>query len=300
MIKTFKLFVFIGLIIFLSPFYIQAQPKAKIQNNIVVWGKGGYSALLIDKSNINSIGNIGGGLGIGYELQYKKFSMQTGVDFTYSKSAFELNQFVVDIENLYDDEGDKYTGHWTFSENYDRYKLGDINIPLLFGARFNKAYFLAGAKLGINVMGNSTTEAYVKKTGTYDKFIGVFEDMPNHNFGTSKEVAEYPISLSFNCSASAEFGIYLGNKKDSKKKNNPSYRLAAFCDYGLLNVNNYKNEELVLNRSTNEFIPYLNNFMFSNNMKTNTFFTGIKFTVLFKMKERQDCKCDIPSKKKKK
>ncbi len=286
MVIKLKLVVILGFVAFLN---LEAQHL----NNIIVWGSGGYSSLLHADKDISSPGGLGGGVGVGYELHYKKFLFHTGLEFTYLNPTLRMSDFIHNQEGLMDTEGELYTGHFYFKENTDKYKLGNFNLPLMFGLRSGKVYFLAGTKLGLNLFGNSTVESQVTATGTYDRFIEDFENMPNHNFGTTNEKHDYSVKLNFNCTASLEAGTYLGNNKNADKT---QYRLAVFCDYGLLNVNNNPEENLILySNEVNFYQPYLNNYLKSSDRRVNPLYVGLKFTVIFGVESKKDCMCDFYS-----
>ena len=284
-----NLCVLAGCLALLAPVGALAQNK----NNISVWGMGGYSALFATDSHLHAAGKFGGGLGVGYEFHHKRFMFQTGAEFNYHASGLKLDDFTFDKEGLLDTEGEGYTGHYRFSQSVDHYQYGYVNIPFLLGMRMGKTYFLAGAKVGLNVLASSTVESAITASATYDRFIEDFENMPNHNLGTTFREDDYAIGLGLNCAVSAEVGLYLGSA-EKQKKNAPQYRLALFADYGVLDINTARTvENLVLESMTaNNYQPYLNNFMKSHDMGVNAFCVGLKFTVSFGIEGRRDCRCD--------
>ena len=275
-------FLIVGIVGFLSICELSAQlNNSKIRNNILFWGTSGQSAMHTDISNLNSLLKLGFGLGTGYELQYKSFSLQTGVEFTYLQPAWKLDEFSIDVENLYDDEGDRYLGHYTFSESTDSYKFGNINVPLLVGFNKKKYYLLAGIKLNINLLAANNVKAQISSSGTYENYLGTFENMPNHGFGTYNSSKDFPVKLAFNYAATAEAGLNFGTQNN--------FRLGVFFDYGLQNINYKTKEDIVLFGLDN--VPYLNNFMSGFAKPANLIYSGVKFTVLLKIKDKYDCKC---------
>lgn len=288
-----KIIIFIGLIILFSNHLLVAQDT---KHSILFSGSGGYSSLMTNADNFSSVGNVGFGVGAGYEFHYKKFRVQTGVEFTYLNSGLTLADFSQD-KNLIDSEGDSYIGHLKFMNNQESYKLGNVNFPLMFGTQFGKMYLLAGAKVGINLLGTSVMKTTIATTATYPQFIDDFENMPNHLFTQTTEQAEYPVKLELNCSLSGEAGIYLGGGGNAVNESKAAYRLSFFFDYGLLNVHNDAiAEDLILDKTTGiPFEPVLNSFLLSANMtgtKLNTLYAGLKFTVELGLKGEKYCHCE--------
>ena len=284
--KKYKLIISIILINLISQ-----HALSQSMHNVLLWGSGGYSSLLTDVPELSSKGGPGFGIGGGYELHYKHFIMQTGVEFTYLRPCNELQNFVHDI-NLLDSERDEYVGHYHFSKNKEIYKLGNINIPFMAGGSFGKTYFLLGAKAGFNIFGNTEVSSTVVTNGTFLQLIDDLGNMTTRHLGTRTEKEEYPLRLDLNVSLSAEIGFYL-----NAEQANTRYRLALFCDYGLVNVrDNSINDNLIINKAQDpSYHPVLNSFMQSNIMRdsfVNPLYAGLKFTVKFGLKGKSDCMCD--------
>ena len=274
----------------LNMFFAPYTVAQDIKQAILFYGSGDYSFLMTNADNFSSKAGCGFGIGAGYEFQYKKFIVQTGVGFMYQSCSLQLTDFSLD-KNLIDTEGDSYIGHLKFMNNHENYKLGNINIPLLFGARVGSLYILTGAKLGLNILGNSLMQSTVATTATYPQFIDDFENMPDHLLSQSKVSAEYPVKLELNCSLSGEVGLFIGANPTSQ-----SMRLSLFVDYGLLNVrNDAVADDLILDKIHGvPFEPVLNSFLLSNNMvgsKLNSFCIGVKFTYALGLKGSKYCHC---------
>lgn len=294
-----KLIIALVFICFLNNLYVTAQ-DTKVKHNILIWGSGGLSSLKTDATTLTPLPNAGFGLGAGYELHYKSFMLQTGAELGYYNTGLQLPSFTQDIYNMTDTEGDTYTGHYQFSKNQDLYKLGNINIPLMVGAQFGNIFFLAGGKLGLNLMGSSTTQTLVVSSGIYPQFIDTIRNQPDHGFTQVLEKANYPLKLALNCSLSGEAGIYLGSAPTATSSNDgkPKYRLSVFYDYGLFNVhnNNSVSQDLWVSVAGADLnLRGLNSFMLStpfNKNVVNTIYAGVKFSVLFGFKGKPDCHCN--------
>lgn len=105
---------------------VQAQ---EAEHYFVLWNEGSASFVFpTDQQTGTQIG-AGGGLGVGYELNFNHFILQTGA---YAHAAQErLNQQPNSCTCVY------------------------LQAPLLFGGEFGHLYFLTGAKFNVNVF---TTE----------------------------------------------------------------------------------------------------------------------------------------------
>ncbi|MFC0877206.1 hypothetical protein ACE01N_11465 [Saccharicrinis sp. FJH2] len=275
------------------------------RHSLLVWGSGGYSSLMTLAPDITSIPGIGAGVGAGYEFHYKMFLLNAGVQFNYLMPNLELNQFTNDIE-LYDSEGDYYVGHYTFSQNRDRYGLGNVDIPLMIGLQIKNVFVLAGAQYSLNVLGSTKVNTVVTTTASYPQFIDEFGNMPNHFLSTVNENNSYGVSLLNHYSLKAEVGTYLGTqprmKKDLKKTR---FRLSIFCDYGLSGiVGSNSSGNLIVNKQTDgTYEPVLNSFIFSdpvNGYEVLPLYAGIKLTIVIGLEGsgKHPCYCrDLDSAK---
>lgn len=275
--------------------------NAQTSHSLMLWLDGGATSFFdnIEESKY-AIGG-GGGAGFGYELQHKHFLLDIGVGFEYGATSTFMHPYTVDIAGLVDSEGDTYTGHFTFDQRRDNSNLGYVNIPLLMGGRFNHFYFLVGAKLGVNLIYNANVQSNVTVKGTYDKYLGLWENMPNHNFGTTELTTESPIAFnSIDLKGSLEMGYRFDIKKPNEwSPTSPvSFRIGGFIDYGILNansgINNYGYATVPENGDVGQISM---NHVFVSNLAEekliNNFFVGVKFTILFRMPSPKDCRCDF-------
>ena len=261
-------------------------------NNVVVWGSGGYSSFIKDANNLTSVGNIGTEIGIGYELAIDKFIIQTGVGYQYLNASLQMPDSLHSLMMM-DSEQDIYRGYFLFAKNNDLYQMGNLTIPLLLGLKFDKFYFLAGMKMAMNMSAKSTHQSTITSTADYIQFIDIFENMPNHGYHTYKEKHSFPIKFSPSYAASVEFG-YLHKPKN---KSLISYRIAAFANYGINNINteNAKSKDLILNANNETYFPYLNSLLLLQDYKNQTFsplFTGVKLSVVFGIRKHVCIVCD--------
>ncbi|GHV44065.1 hypothetical protein FACS1894180_4880 [Bacteroidia bacterium] len=290
-----------------------------------LWGEAGYSRLnnnIIKHDTLPKVYDIhgfGAGLGLGYELHYRKFIATIGLEGNYWSMSTVVDNFQLRTAMI-DTEGDPYEAVFDLRNNTDRYQMAYVNIPLMFGWHFAKQwYFLVGAKYGLNLWGQSNTgdkQTTVTSSGVYEKFIDPFENMQNHEFWTYNRTYKTGtgiISFENNLAASFEIGKYL------KIKDNVATRLALFVDYGFMNIHKdrvegsiYANDPMLLtdimqpkdllnldpallNTMEGVFNPRYNALLLSGRAYKRTFtplFIGLKLTVLFKLHEDSNCMCE--------
>ena len=262
----------------------------RTHNNIIVWGATGYNNLPNNVDNISAIGGIGVSAGLGYEWHRNRFIFQIGGEFYRHNSVLRMDNFSEDFRMLYN-ENESFTGNFNFANTRDRIIMHYVNIPLMVGFRQNRFYFLAGGKLGFDLQqGQSQVSSTITATGSFDCGFGPpMQNVPGR-FGTW-QVREDAHSLNFgmNAAASVEFGFYLDDNVNGAVR----HRLALFADYGLLNLNTFQpKQELLL------FVPYvsqrptINNFVKStafSDRHLNSFYIGLRYTVLFRLRERCNC-----------
>ena len=203
-----------------------------------------------------SAGWVGGGIGLGYQLRYKKFLLTTGVEFeSYNNQV-----------NIFSTQGKSPLMHeftmqpyptmrykYTYNQMSDLWQTGYVQIPLLFGMEFlnGQYYFLAGPKVGLNIMGTSVVSGNYTTTIQDLEFNDPLVSMPNHALVNEMEYGKVKSkidALGINVALSAEIGMsldqWLQPKAQRGKKLTPAQQLlkrmhtkvALFAEYGVLNV----------------------------------------------------------------
>lgn len=284
----------------------QLSTHAQTTHNIYLSASGGYSSFMLkDAPGFTTTGSWGGGFEAGYELNVRSFILKFGAECTYLNAGLGFKDFTRQVDLIDDDDpGDPYTGNYSFSGNSDHYRFANINIPLMLGFRVRSFYLLAGGKVGFNLFARNTTTTTVLSTGTYPGFIDDFENMPNHSFGKTEEENRFSGTFPGNSYLSGEVGFYLNADPPRRTKyqvetsgNKIKFRIAAFADYGLMNLrDNTIKENLLLDGggAVSPYRPYLNRFIRSENMRgsvINNLFIGLRFTVLFGFERERDCGC---------
>ena len=236
----------------------ESAPKT-ISSYIDVYGGGGYSALLHGIDGTSVPGGGAGMLGVGYFMKHNSnFNFRAGLEFMYLNSTTRLDDMSFAGDFKYSDASKqnlimKYM--MDFANYKEQQNRMSLNIPIMFGAEINQFYFLAGAKAGLGLLGNYSMKSDVITTISDPECIDDFMNMPTHGLYTQK--AKYGNNLKFglDVAISAEAGICLDEYFPASaleygagsEKRKLSYRVGAFFDYGLMNINKNTPNGLLFN-----------------------------------------------------
>lgn len=270
----------------------------------------GYSALLNNSTIGKSSGLAGGNLQIGYEWNYRKLLVHTGIEFAMLSDKATVSPFTMQIPYTQGlPAGQAMTETFDFLSWSETQLLGQVNIPVQVGGWFaNRYYFLAGAKIGLPVLHSGTARSTVQTTLTDPTLIGAISDVPVHDARTSDESqsGNWAAGL-INAQISAEVGLVLNSfwEKPAKGKGKSSsssrgkgkkpilYRVGLFADYGVTSVCKPGTPAPLAEVAEPRQIT-LNNYFGAANSKANSLLVGAKFAVLFQLNEVKPAK-PVPS-----
>ncbi len=299
-----------------------AYNKRDIHHSLGVWGYMGYSALFQNMSDNDfvskTVGGFGGGVGLGYQLQYKHFLFNAGLEYEHYNSLSRFsganNQDFSQTFKMLPYETMEYTYH--FSEFVDRSAAGYLQLPLLFGGEWGRYYFLAGPKLGLNVLGTSATSSYLTTDIVDRELIAPLSEMLTHSLVTNEFYQGQPTKLQygFDLSLAAEFGIYLDEWIHTKPKKGQKaevktfwdrfrYRIGVFADYGVLSIQQKsnivpgRNLPVLFNDATQpldlSMVPMLTTER-TQNLRVNPFLVGVKLAIFYELPRKQKKMLPIP------
>lgn len=235
---------------------VAAYMTRDIDHRIGMWGNIGYSAIFPFKFadatpelgfTSSTIGGVGGGVGLGYQLRYKRLLLTTGLEYESYNSFTGIAQFCRSFAMT---PYPTMTYTYTFNSMKDYWQTGYVQLPLLFGMELNDWYWQAGAKIGLNVLGSSRMKGLLTTSIKDEELISDLHDMFNHALVTDYEIDHQKENLSFgfNTALSVEAGLLLDRWMQPKvakgKKLTPAQqfaqnlhlRLAVFAEYGVLNI----------------------------------------------------------------
>lgn len=294
-VKRFSLLI----IIFLS---FSATSSGQPRHFVDVWGGGGYSRLNHGIENTKVPGGMGMNVGVGYELNINRFALQTGLEYHHFGSKTSLlnhsDTYVIEYIDPYSISPMLY--HYSFEEYSEKHRAGYLQIPLMAGARFDRWYAFAGAKVGLNFYGNQIADGRVQLTVTDPQAI---EDFTTIYDPIIYDKTKKPLSLELNVAAAAEIGLSLdewlpdGMKSLNNRAKTPlSYRAGLFVDYGLLNLNKSttvdplsipQNEGGLVADPTLINLASIPESTLANDKRFGNLYAGIKLAVLFQVSKEK-------------
>ena len=285
---------------------------------ITVWGGGGYSGLLnnyptatggLNGLPINPnkyfgtfdskfVGGGGGMIGFGYEWQYKRFILDVGPEFrAFSSSDKILLDSPYNVDYIYTDVLGSWpmTNHYQFEKNYrENNVVGQIMLPVMLGAKFEYWYFLAGAKVGYTLFdfwhqrGDLTTSVTDRMAieDWYD-LSEQYTTAPYHQ--RSSDPGKVANKFGLDVAVTAEVGVNVEDflssawNNDNNKRRFPyHFRVAAFVDYGVLNLNVTQGTALVAADATSVTTGSLHASEWATS-PVNSLLVGVKGTFLLQL-----------------
>lgn len=321
---------------------VAAYMNRDIAHRLGFWGQAGYSAIFpsafpfdADQQtgfNPYAIGGAGGGVGLGYQLRYKRFLFTTGAELQFYNSytgiagidkgpllrTYDVKQYPL------------MTYTYSYADMHDQWTAGYVQLPLLFGMELDKWYWQAGAKIGVNVMGSSILNSSLSTSIQDLELIDDLQDMYTHALVSGYAIPEHSQSLKFgiNTAVAAEIGLNLEQwiqPKPKKQSGRPTkmqqaaknfrYRIALFAEYGVLNIQSGANiAAAATNDMPADFSPVVGQQMAtpedlyqkvnytsalstttSQSAKVNPFLVGVKLAVFYELPRKKMKMAPIPT-----
>ncbi|MBQ4394759.1 MAG: OmpA family protein [Paludibacteraceae bacterium] len=285
-----------------------ANPKTEVISYFNLGLRLGYAAMMdqingsylgagtLNQSNAlqQLKGGLGAGLDITYNLEYGHFLFETGLDFRFLNSTSAYGFQAQRTENTY---GATY--NYLFDNVREMRNMLEFGLPVMFGAQFNRFYFLVGAKVHYGLpMGYS-------QKGKYDIVVNDPALLEPYGMGIHELNGETKQKMAFkqpDVSVAAEIGIDLDDwlqaqpdPKAKKAKVKPGqrlpfgrehihYRVGLFAEYGVLNTNNTPAALPVEFAQNSELVQNSNTFLaWGGDTKLNNLLVGAKFTIQFEV-----------------
>ena len=272
----------------------------------------GYSQLMHKIPNTSVLGGGTGWLGFEYFMrQSKYFNFYVGIEGMYFNSFSKMNGFSLDSKFYYNDpnynnlEIDYYMN---FSDYIEQHNNFSFNLPVMIGAEYKFVYLAIGAKFKYALSSNYYSKSLLTTHAKDPEFIEDLENLPNHSLGTNLLLSKGKLSSGLDIVASAEVGLVLDPWLSifaTRYGQNPdrriiSYRLGFFVDYGVLNINKFSHENMMVAFPNMQMqldgryvvpISSINNIYnnsilasdISKGINYNSFVAGVKFKVLFQV-----------------
>lgn len=283
----------IGLVIEMSPAYAASKLNPNDRHMLGFWGSLGYSGLLHNRTESKIPSGVAPAIGVGYRYSHNNFIFQTGLEGQYAWMTC-----VMPLEIYQQRMVDSDINHEPFmmtaaiSDRKEVYQTANVQLPLYVGYERGYFYALAGVTAGLNVYGTASSKGTLDTRAEYERLIGVMEEMPNHGL-TRIDVNSG--SKTFHTNINVMAHVEIGGRLDKfyqktgfrAKRHTHRLYLAAFADYGVLNVHqNTSAGELIELDFTEGVNATVTPLLISNQMlgkRINPLVAGVKFTVMFEL-----------------
>ena len=292
-----------------------------------VYAEGSYSSF-VSNMPYSSLtpGGFGAGFGIAYEYQIDNFLFQTGAGISRQDVWTNIHDTAFTkyhtsdawTNEMYHRYGDwngqldtfYYDLNYSFYDRQDYSTMTYLQVPILFGQQINGrthsvGYYLAGVKINWGFKGATRVRATGTTEGVYDRFFGVFHEMDNHGLRKDVPILREGDKLNFKLDVLAhleagwEYGIYSPVRGwrggPGARPFDLRLRVAAFCDFGILNINPNTNKKMVYppDQSKWDFPTYQLNHVYSTEdargYVVRNMYVGLKISALFGIKRKEKC-----------
>ena len=310
-------------LVLLFALLICGQIEAKVNNYVGAYASVAEWSLMPANSDYSTSFGATGGLGFLYELQAgptyspTRFLMDVGLGAFGGASIFsQSNKATLPALPGTDSDGDNFDFIYEINSRKDAYNTIALQVPLMVGVQHKAFYMLAGVKLHYFLWTQANASALVTTYGHYDDLIGVtgngdLRDLPAQQFiSNQSKIQKSNSTLNFDLDLSFEIGGRIGIINEDVGYDVPKrkieYRLAAFVDYGLMDVHQSGTKDMWTTPGRYDAsTSMINNLVLNDIMSTrkvdnkgaikpfadkvNSFMFGLKFTVLFQMPEPGQC-----------
>ena len=298
--------------------------NAKVTNYVGAYANAGEWTLLPSGSSYGPSLGVTGGLGFQYELQAgrtyspARFLFDVGVgggagltSYIQSSSRTEV------LKNQYGLSGELFDYVYNVNDRRDKYNDVSVQVPLMVGFQYKRFYMLAGMKIYAHVWTKTKSTATIETYGVDKQFIGdpnngIFRNMPEYQFFENiHKTGGVKTTLNLDMDLSIEVGGRIGVINYAVGYDVPKrtieYRLAAFVDYGLMDLHTKGTKEALITPQYYDTNPSSPNYVYKSTSmvdnlvmndvmstsgfasKVNNLVIGLKFTVLFQMPEEGKC-----------
>ena len=205
-------------------------------NFFTVSGGIGYATLLEDFPELTTTGGVGLTLGFSYELRKTGFWLNVGPEFQYMMTVAHYNISGLD-KRIYDTQGKQVVYHYDFDATHDVQDIVSLNVPILLGYWNHAFYVGAGLKLGTCVYAAETSTLAYTTSGSYDRYIAVFEQMSNHYYSNYRLSETQKLNAKFKASVIAEIGYdIMAWAREANHTEHHGLKIGAYMEIGLNNI----------------------------------------------------------------
>lgn len=276
----------------------------QLRNNIYLSAEAEYAAMFDNQKLAKPWLGGGGGIGFGYEMQYRRFLMDVGVTAAFNRYMSKIPTSTLTYRAV-DTDGDAFDFLHTYEDNKNVSDLLTVDIPLLFGSKVgSNMYFLLGGRVQLNVYGRTQVRSFLTTTAQYDDLIGTFEKMENHNLSSAPLAGDalrtrFGVNVALGGEIGYTFSSFTRETGFDVPRTNTQYRIGLFAYYGVLDIHPEVNGKKALGEvfgysgGGDTPIKYSLTHVYLSNQaaeaRINNLMVGLRFTVLFKLPSPKKC-----------
>ena len=286
--------------------YASAPAQAEVwkQYNVIskhyfsLSASGGYYSLQENIPEVTTRGGGAGMLGFGYEMRYKGFFVSAGVDLQYGGSTMTMPAYDVHRE-MYDTQGKRVSFHYSVDSYTDTQYDFRVGVPVMLGFYTNGIYGGVGAKFSYAPHTITTPTIHYVTTGTYERYIADFEDMPNHFYTEYTTPGKNEVKMHPQGSIIAELGYDVLNKERMTNYALCSVlKVALYAEYGInscMDGNEHDEQTYGINAANPSQLTIDSYYARANldNARIVPFYVGVKVTFMLRIRT-SNCRCEGP------
>ncbi len=252
-------------------------------------GHVGYSLLDTRASGVIPVGNVGGGVGVGYEYRNSGLWTNIGVQFSMHRSQLQLDPYTIEHEGKIRDGALMREGTLYYDvTQVEEIKWDFIDVPILVG--YYTHGFHIGAGLKISYALNPKTSSH----GTYELRFkpsntdAILSNLPDRGLTSYSFESAQANRLNVGASLIGEIGYDLLSSLPTHSRMCHVLKMSFYFEYGLNNYNKGDEKarfQLPAPNNNGEapatgvvFNPYLNTT--SGSGRTVPFIAGVKLTYM--------------------
>ena len=204
-----------------------------------VSGHVGYSILDTHAKGVMPAGNVGGGVGLGYEYRNSGLWANVGLQLSFHRSTLKLDPYTTDYPGILKNGNTDINGtlHYNINQK-DIIEWNFVDVPILFGYYTHGFHVGAGIKLSYALNGKSKT------AGTYELTFSptLFQTEPWANM-PDRGLTEYKFEtiqnnrINVGASLIGEIGYDLLSSLPTHSRLCHILKLSFYFEYGLNNYN---------------------------------------------------------------
>lgn len=203
-----------------------------------VSGHVGYSILDIHSLGVLPLGNVGGGVGFGYEYRNSGLWANVGVQVSFHRSKLELDPYSTLSEKDQtpyrglDTQGKSTTFIYDITET-DEIQWNFFDVPILFGYYTHGFHIGAGIKISYALSTSSHATGVYDLKAWNDDLQCKFQDMPEHGYTEYKFDCQQDNRLKIGVSLIGEIGYDLLSSVPTNSSLCNVLKLSFYFEYGL-------------------------------------------------------------------